>query len=101
VFCSRVLVANGSTTSRAPTATAVVTTIETISTQKTVLRVPTDPTTENTHDSSSAGSILSESTQTITCKNLSPSDRQEGVPISNEAYSISFRYAVVLPIFKC
>jgi uncharacterized membrane protein len=100
-FVPRVLVTNGFTTRRAPTTTDVVTTIETtMSTQKTALRVSTDPTTENMHDSSSVASTLLQSTQTISCNNLSPSDRQEGVPISNEAYSISFRYGIVFPLFK-
>jgi hypothetical protein len=95
-FVPRVLV-----TRRAPTTTAVVTTIETtISTQKTVLRVYTDPTTENMPDSSSVASTLPQSTHTISCNNHSTSDRQEGVPISSEAYSVSFRYAIVLPVFK-
>ncbi|XP_023723547.1 uncharacterized protein LOC111873237 isoform X4 [Cryptotermes secundus] len=84
-----VLVTSGSTTRRVDATTAVTTT-EMISTQKEILRASADPITENMHDSSAA-SILSDNTQKITCKNLSPSDRQDGVPISSEAYSISFR----------
>jgi hypothetical protein len=52
------------------------------------------------HDSTSLAGTLPPSNQTLHCNNISPSDRQEGVPISNEAYSISFRYAVVLSLFK-
>lgn len=90
-FVPRVLVTSGSTTRRVHATTAVTTT-EIISTQKAILRASADPITENMHDSSSAASILSDNTQKITCKNLSPSNRQDGVPISSEAYSISFRY---------
>jgi hypothetical protein len=52
-------------------------------------------------DLSSAASTLPDSTETIFCKDPHLLERQEGVPTSNMSYSISFRYAVILIIFKC
>jgi hypothetical protein len=91
---SRVLVISASTVTTSHTSTAVVTAAETT----TIPAATKILTSSLSPDVTSVGAVH-DRTPTVSCMDLPPSERQEGVPTSNETYSVSFRYVILLIIF--